>query len=172
MYSDSVHGPRILDSHYPNAARDGISPKQTASQGFPSVGARHRSWLANLPWFMLQYSEADCRSLIDEYVGGADNGLTERTMRYACGLPEATSVVRHAYSALRVDFDPARAAIDELQAHHHALIKWALENNREYMTASLAKRLTNVPSWSGGSIAVLASRFQRMVDSGLWISCG
>ena len=38
------------------------------------------------------HSSEDCRNIIESYVGGWDNGLTENTMRLSCGMKKKAVV--------------------------------------------------------------------------------
>ena len=83
-----VEGSHLTDAMYRDHRLDGIYPSDPTLHRFvvspPAVGAAIRMQHA----FEALHSQADCLRLIDAYCNqGGDLGLTEQTMRIACGLP-------------------------------------------------------------------------------------
>jgi len=75
-----------LQERYPDSAADGIFPADDTLRdrlrSGPCVAAALRIQHA----FELENSRQQCRELIESWVLGEDCGLTERTLRQACGL--------------------------------------------------------------------------------------
>ena len=77
-----------LESHYPDAAQDGIFPKNPRLRTFLQSGPAACALLSLQHGFELRHSRVQCEAMIESWVTkGCDDNLTERTMRMACGLP-------------------------------------------------------------------------------------
>lgn len=72
--------------------RQGVFPRDPLLKSFlrsgPAVGATlHLLW-----GFLNNRSQDDCYNIIEDYTDrGGDNGLTWKRLRWACGLPTATT---------------------------------------------------------------------------------
>ena len=78
-----------LTNHYQDAAQDGIFPKNAQLRSLLQSGAAACTFLSLQHGFEKKHSRAQCEAMIEEWViNGADDHLTERTMRMACGLPK------------------------------------------------------------------------------------
>ena len=86
----------ILSSKYPNHEADGVFPKDPDLKPFLASGPCIAAGLRFQHGFEMRHDRIRCRSLIEEYAAlGGDHGLTEETMRKACGLkPRARAAGR------------------------------------------------------------------------------
>ena len=80
--------PHVIAEAYEDIHKDGVFPKDPDLAVFltspPAVGAGLQIQHA----FEAEYSKQDCVNMIENYVTwGGDGGLTENTMRAACGVP-------------------------------------------------------------------------------------
>ena len=72
--------------------RDGVFPKDPDLKQFLLSGPAILAALQIQNAFERQNSKEDCEHLIEDYAyWGGDRGLTEQTMREACGSPRAMS---------------------------------------------------------------------------------
>lgn len=78
----------FLRDNYPDAHLDGIFPTRPSLRVFLKSGPAIAAGLRSQHGFERMYGRERCISMIDEWaVLGQDEGLTESTMRHACGLP-------------------------------------------------------------------------------------
>ena len=78
----------MVAKHLPNAAKCGVFPKRPHLKEFlvsgPAIAAGVRTQHA----FESRHNREACEKLIADYVlNGGDDGITEKTIRKACGLP-------------------------------------------------------------------------------------
>ena len=77
-----------IQDHVPDAEAKGIFPTDQTLKDSLGSGPVARSFLKLLHTFWTENSRQDCYDLIERYAaGGDDEGLTEATVRKACGLP-------------------------------------------------------------------------------------
>ena len=68
--------------------RDGIFPKDPDLKQFLTSGPAILAALQIQNAFEMKYGKDECERLIEDYAyWGGDQGLTEQTMREACGMP-------------------------------------------------------------------------------------
>lgn len=130
----------LLSSKYPNHEADGVFPKDPDLKPFLSSGPCIAAGLRFQHGFELRHNRIRCRSLIEEYAAlGGDRGLTEDTMRKACGLKpraRAEGGVEPAVVAVLSQTPPegARPAavepVDELQHVSSLITEKMLERGR------------------------------------------
>jgi hypothetical protein len=78
---------KFLELHYPNHAADGVFAKKPLLKSFLSTGPACAAGLRLQHGFETMNSPIDCRNRIESYAAlGGDAGLTEDSMRIACGL--------------------------------------------------------------------------------------
>ena len=80
-----VH-PKFL-AHYTDHERDGIFPADPSLSKFLSSQPASCAGLRIQYAFESSYSKEDCYQLIEDYVSGGDNYMTEDCMREACNIP-------------------------------------------------------------------------------------
>lgn len=73
---------------YDDIYKDGIFPKDSSLKEFLVSGPAVLAALQMQVAFEMKHSKADCEQMIEDYAyWGGDKGLTEQTMREACGMP-------------------------------------------------------------------------------------
>jgi hypothetical protein len=78
---------KYLQDNYPNHAADGVFAKKPLLKKFLSSGVACAAGLRMQHGFEHLHSPDDCRNRIEAYAAlGGDGGLTEDSMRMACGL--------------------------------------------------------------------------------------
>lgn len=84
---EDIH-PEPCRGAYADVWKDGVFPKDPDLKQFLMSGPAILAALQIQNAFEMQYSKADCERLIEDYAyWGGDRGLTEQTMREACGMP-------------------------------------------------------------------------------------
>ncbi len=79
--------PEYLKAHYPDHAVDGIFPKNPSLKKQITSGPAIAAGLQHQHGFELHHSKQDSIDMIEQYAAlGGDDGLTEDSMRLACGL--------------------------------------------------------------------------------------
>ena len=159
-----VEESHLTRANYKQHHMDGIYASDPALHQFvistPAVGAAIRMQHA----FESRHSQADCLRLIDAYCNqGGDRGLTEKTMRKACGLPlhggddntagGATSVaLRQAVEAddLPSQKDPADIP-SVLEGVAHRLVKHMLLHRKFSITPSSIEGV-KAPGWTDAEL--------------------
>ena len=73
---------------YDDISKDGIFPKDSSLKEFLVSGPAVLAALQMQIAFERKHSKAECEQMIEDYAyWGGDKGLTEQTMREACGMP-------------------------------------------------------------------------------------
>ena len=112
---------------------------------------------------MSNRSEEQLCNDTESYVDRHDNGLTRRSMRFACGLPaDAPSpkigdVADHA--------DPVATGLSEMRAVIDEVIKYLLDNDHEYVTHALCRVVAALP---GANPDVQKAYFDKLINNGFW----
>lgn len=84
-----------IQDHVPDAEAKGIFPTDQTLKNALGSGPVARSFLKLLHTCWAGNSRQDCYDLIERYAaGGDDEGLTEETVRKACGLPPKNSTAK------------------------------------------------------------------------------
>ena len=79
---------KFLTDNYPDASADGIFPRNPALKRFLTSKPAALAGLRLQHGFEMKHSKSDCEAMIENYAAlGGDGGLTEDTLRLACGLP-------------------------------------------------------------------------------------
>ena len=138
----------------------GICQERTLTCGatvsFPRIDSDLKEFLCSGPAilaalqvqnsFEMKYSKGDCEQMIEDYAyWGGDRGLTEQTMREACGMPprDVRNLSSRFASAIVVDNEPAE--VDETGAVWHkvseALMHHLLMLKRLDITEAMLKKL-------------------------------
>ena len=77
-----------LKAHYPDAAKDGIFPKNPHLRVFMQSGPAARALISLQHGFEAKHTREQCEAMIEAWVvDGMDDDVTQKTMRMACGLP-------------------------------------------------------------------------------------
>jgi len=80
--------PLYLANHYPNHERDGVFKKNPRLKDFLASPQAAAAGLRLQHAFEMKFTRDECFNMIEAYAAlGGDGGLTERSMRIACGLP-------------------------------------------------------------------------------------
>lgn len=152
---------RVYDT-IENPESKGVFLKDPNARDFvvssPAVGA---GWKIMHGW-MTKYSEKQCYEEIENYVDGADKGLTRKSLRFACGLPVDAPV-----APIGPPPDPIHQQQSELQKESDELVGFLLENDLEYMTESQCRLATCL---TGGNATDRKERFQTLISHGYWKS--
>ena len=137
--------PQILESAYPDIAKDGVFPKDPDLQDFLTSGPAVAAGLQLQHSFEMQHNKEQCIDLIENYVSwGGDGGLTEDTMRSACRLPpiERRAASTHAAAVIRVeDEEEEKKTTDEFAVAHRALVEYMLARKKAYATTPFIKTM-------------------------------
>ena len=118
-------------SHAPkDIGQDGIFPKDPDLEDFLVSGPAIAAGLQLQHAFEAEFTKQDCMDMIENYAAfGGDGGLTESTMRAACGLAPRdvrANVTRHLGSIV-VDDDDMKQPEEAWKAVHKELILYLLE---------------------------------------------
>ena len=80
--------PQVIESAYADIAKDGVFPKDPDLGDFLRSSAAVAAGLQLQHAFEAEHTKKECEEMIEQYAAmGGDGGLTEATMREACGLP-------------------------------------------------------------------------------------
>eukprot|EP00435_Cladocopium_sp_Y103_P028911 s785_g7.t1 len=108
---------RAVEGAYEDMWRDGVFPKDPDLKQFLVSGPAILAALQIQNAFEMKFSKDDCERLIEDYAyWGGDRGLTEDTMREACGMPprDVRHVTTQAASVIVVDNEPGDAEDPQL----------------------------------------------------------
>ena len=128
--------PRAVAGGYDDMWRDGVFPKDPDLKQFLISGPAILASLQIQNAFEMKFNKEDCERLIEDYAyWGGDRGLTEDTMREACGMPprDRRNVCTQAASVIVVDNEPSEAEDPE--------VMWSRVTESIMMHLLTAKRL-------------------------------
>ena len=109
--------PRAVEGAYEDMWRDGVFPKDPDLKQFLVSGPAILAALQIQNAFEMRFNKEECERLIEDYAyWGGDRGLTEDTMREACGMPprDVRHVTTQAACVIVVDNEPGDAEDPEL----------------------------------------------------------
>ncbi len=86
---------KYLTRCFPNHEDYGIVPRDPTLKTFLTSDVGIAAGIRVQFAFESLHGEEDCRSLIQEYLQGGDNGLTLKYMRHACGLKAVDPMVKN-----------------------------------------------------------------------------
>ena len=169
-----------IAQHYPDAALDGIFPKDPTLRAFLESGPAIAASLRNQLGFELGHSRDRRRSIIEEY---ASAGFTEKKIRQACGLadrpptskPAALVAAESALSSTCCD-DIAADGTEILPRERELsdeILKWIM--NQQYSKVGMAAKVSETwwTRWGVARFAVKKKELQawwsKMTESGLLI---
>ena len=135
--------------------RDGIFPKDPDLKQFLTSGPAILAALQVQNAFEMKYGKDECERLIEDYAyWGGDQGLTEQTMREACGMPprDVRNVATRAASVIVLDSEPPPADDPDVVWCNvsETLMNHLLIQRRLDLTAPMLKKLkfNRVPNLS------------------------
>lgn len=135
---------------YDDIWRDGVFAKDSNLKEFLVSGPAVAAALQIQNSFEMKYTRADCEKMIEDYAcWGGDGGLTEATMREACGMPQrdVRGVDTRAASVIIVDNDPqdVPAYMAWWQKVSEILVLQLLQQDRLDISEPMMKRM----NWKG-----------------------
>lgn len=158
----------ILASRYPHHEADGVFPKDPDLKVFLSSGPCIAAGLHLQHGFEAKNDRLRCRTLIEQYAAlGGDGGLTEDTMRKACGLKPRTRRVGAAVPAVAVPLSATPpepqgdGEVDQLQRICTLMTEKILESGRTYTTLGKFKLLSLPTGFPRGARELLWRRLQE-----------
>jgi hypothetical protein len=117
-----------LKDNYPNASADGVFAKKPLLKKFLSSGVACAAGLRMQHGFEHLNSPAACRNRIEAYAAlGGDGGLTEDSMRMACGLQprdRSKDALPAAAACLTVQSQPSDAVLERAGFQWHCCSLW------------------------------------------------
>ncbi|CAE7641706.1 unnamed protein product [Symbiodinium necroappetens] len=105
---EQLNGKFIMTGAYEDIDRDGIFAKDQDLECFLTSPWAICAALQLQHAFEAQHNQQECAQMIEDYVQwGGDHGLTESTMREACGLPprDMRAISNRAQAIIQVDDD-------------------------------------------------------------------
>ncbi|CAE7603156.1 unnamed protein product [Symbiodinium natans] len=112
--------PRAIDSAYEDIDKDGIFAKDQELKDFLTSPQAICAALQLQHAFETQHNQQDCLQMIENYAQwGGDHGLTEKTMREACGMKprDIRGIARRAHTLIVLEEDEKDSDDDDVQRH-------------------------------------------------------
>jgi len=133
---------KYLREHYPNHERDGAFPKNPKLRKFLVSGPASAAGLRFQPGFEAVNSRDACYARIEAWAAlGGDGGLTEDSMRIACGLPLRDRREEQAAGVALLPPDSQPDAVDEykkgLETVLQTVIKKLITDGRDSITQKM-----------------------------------
>lgn len=152
--------------------RDGIFPKDPDLKQFLTSGPAILAALQIQNAFEMKYGKDECERLIEDYAyWGGDQGLTEQTMREACGMPprDVRNVATRAASVIVLDSEPPPADDPDVVWCNvsETLMNHLLIQRRLDLTAPMLKKLkfNRVPNLSKEHLIDTMKENKRLIQS-------
>lgn len=182
-----------LNTLFPNGdgnAHGYFERDQTLKEFVTSKRAAH-AFMSQILGFIKKHDVSSCRQILDDYAEGGDDGVTFRSIRRACNLPEVNqkpkdNIVHRGQASdshrvsndrptttVRVESLEERSIpvsvqpVQQSNARHHAqLIKYCIENKKDLITSAFVSRTKEL--WPHLKTAKeRVSTFEALVGAGL-----
>lgn len=164
--------PRAVAGGYDDMWRDGVFPKDPDLKQFLVSGPAILASLQIQNAFEMKFNKEECERLIEDYAcWGGDRGLTEDTMREACGMPprDRRHVCTQAASVIVVDNEPSEAEDPEAMWSRvtESIMKHLLTTKRLDITKPMFMRtkFKDVPNMNKEQLVASMLANKRLIQS-------